>query len=381
TVEQARRGSTEQGAGAAALFAQVIRDFELNSADPVIVAFTRFVETWEEKPFIQHKSADEFLRYLDYFQQARGTVPLWTEDQVQEIEREHPEAVRLMTVHAAKGLEFDRVWILRVVSNAFPTNYREPRFEFPPVLRSSVAAGDSKEVHEQEERRLFYVAITRARDALAMHGRHGRSRDKTPTGFLRPLLADRGLGLALQTRETGALSGCGSATTANSAVADWLLLPPEFDGASLSLSANAVESYSTCPLKFKLERDWDIPGEVAASLQYGNAIHTVLRKYYVPKPGEPVLSTEDVIAAFKEQFDKPPIEDQVQRRLYMDRGTEQLRGLLTMQPRGSVDVIDAEVSFKFLFNGREIRGRIDRLDRIEGKKVRVIDYKTGVPKT
>jgi RecB family exonuclease len=288
-----------------------------------------------------------------------------------------------MTAHAAKGLEFDHVWVLRVTSNSFPMGYREPLFEFPAALRSSIAVGDSKEVNEQEERRLFYVALTRARDALAIHGRPGRGKARTPTGFLRPLLLLEAGSLrgALEARDASEapLQQPGAAT--GSAVTEWLALPPAFDAAEMSLSANAVESYSTCPLKFKLERDWRIPGAVAAAMHYGNAIHTVLRSYYVPRPDNPLHTMDDVLQAFHAEFAKAVIDDPVQRRLYQERGEEQLRTLIGAEPRERVDVIDAEVSFEFPLGGRKIKGRIDRLDRIEDTKVRVIDYKTGAPKT
>lgn len=375
------RESVARCPGAAGVIAGVIREFGFELRDSIMMAFQHFVNAWEEKPFVQDKSAQAFLHYLDYFQQVRGSVPLWTDEELDRIESEHPEAVRLMTAHAAKGLEFDRVWILRAVSNAFPTSFREPLFEFPPQLRSSIATGDSKEVHEQEERRLFYVAITRARDGLAIHTRAGRSKHKTPTGFLRPLLDDRGLACALEKRFLSEVPHRDNPMVALSAVAEWLLLPPSFDGESVALSANAVESYSTCPMKFKLQRDWQVPGEIAAALQFGNAIHTVLRSYYSPKAGSEPMSLEDVIEAFTAKFDTPIVEDPTQRKLYLERGVNELRALLSEQPRGSVDVIDAEVGFTFVLNGRQVRGRIDRLDRIDGNRVRVVDYKTGAPKT
>jgi RecB family exonuclease len=134
-------------------------------------------------------------------------------------------------------------------------------------------------------------------------------------------------------------------------------------------------------MKFKLQQDWQVPGEIAAALQFGNAIHTVLRSYYSPKTGNQPVSAEDVIAAFKAKFDTAAVEDPTQRKLYVERGIQQLRAMLEAQPRGSVDVIDAEVGFTFPLNGRQVRGRIDRLDRIEGNRVRVVDYKTGAPKT
>jgi putative RecB family exonuclease len=148
----------------------------------------------------------------------------------------------------------------------------------------------------------------------------------------------------------------------------------------MALSANAVQSYSTCPMKFKLERDWKIPGEAAAAMQYGFAIHTVLKNYYDPAAHAEVWSIEDAVAAFKREFAKGYIDDPVQRRMYEERGEEQLRTLLQSSPRGSVEVMAAEHKFSFKLGDREIKGRIDRIDRLEDGVVRVIDYKTGAPK-
>src|SRR5260370_41076935 len=71
----------------------------------------------------------------------------------------------------------------------------------------------------------------------------------------------------------------------------------------------------------------------------------------------------------------------MQRALYEKLGAQQLRTLLESRPRGSVDVVAAEVSFSFGLGAQKIVGRIDRLDRVEGNTVRVIDYKTGAAKT
>ncbi|HMC31862.1 MAG TPA: PD-(D/E)XK nuclease family protein, partial [Candidatus Angelobacter sp.] len=318
--------------------------------------------------------------YLEYYQQGRGIIPLFTEEQMAELERQHPDAVQLMSVHAAKGLEFSQVWLLRVTSGAFPTYFKEGLFEFPPALRSSIAVGDSKVVHEQEERRLFYVAITRSRDRLSIGSRPGKGKkDPTPPGFLRTLIGDRRLKGALITRDS---NGTGSAKLPlePSPVGQWMLLPPAFDKAEMKLSANAVQSYSTCPMKFKLERDWKIPGEAAAAMQYGYAIHTVLKNYYDPAPGAPELTVDDAVQAFKREFAKGYIDDPVQRKIYEDRGVEQLRALLLTSPRGSAEVIATEHRFSFRLGAREIVGRIDRIDRLEDGAVRVIDYKTGTPK-
>jgi DNA helicase II / ATP-dependent DNA helicase PcrA len=102
--------------------------------------------------------------------------------------------VRLMTAHGAKGLEFPHVFILRATRGSFPASYRETLVEFPWELRDpdSVAAGDDdKTLYDQEERRLFYVAMTRAKDSLHIYGKQGIGRDKTPAGLMRELIGNQ----------------------------------------------------------------------------------------------------------------------------------------------------------------------------------------------
>ncbi|HMC29634.1 MAG TPA: ATP-dependent helicase, partial [Candidatus Angelobacter sp.] len=255
-VKEAREFVAQPKFSAEGAFTYLIRSFDLPEHDPIVQSILRFAAAWKKKPFVRDASLAQFLQYLEYYQQGRGIIPLFTEEQMAELERQHPDAVQLMSVHAAKGLEFSQVWLLRVTSGAFPTYFKEGLFEFPPALRSSIAVGDSKVVHEQEERRLFYVAITRSRDRLSIGSRPGKGKkDPTPPGFLRTLIGDRRLHGALTTRDS---NGAGSAKLPlkPSPVGQWMLLPPAFDKAEMKLSANAVQSYSTCPMKFKLERDW-----------------------------------------------------------------------------------------------------------------------------
>jgi superfamily I DNA/RNA helicase/RecB family exonuclease len=378
-VKQAREFVQAEKLRAAAALKFLAKDFGLPLEEPALQAVLRFATTWEKKPFLENGGLQEFLDYLKYFDQAGGVIPLYTEEQMDELQREYPDAVQLMSVHAAKGLEFTHVWLMRVSSNSFPASFKETLFEFPAALRGSIAVGEGKEVHEQEERRLFYVAITRARDQLRIGTRAGRGKDKTPPGYMRPLLLDPTLKAVLATRMVSAQPALRESVEI-SKLESWLRMPPAFDTHELALSANAVQNYSTCPLKFKLLRDWKIPGDAAAAMQYGNAVHTVLKHYYDPAPHSSAMTVDELVAAFKVEFAKALIEDQMQKQMYEDQGDVQLRALASIAPRGSSEVLDTERKINFKLGKLELVGRIDRIDRVDGNAVKVIDYKTGTPK-
>ena len=378
-VKQAREFIQAEKLRAGAAIKFLAKEFELQYEEPALQAVLRFATAWEKKPFLESASLQEFLDYLKYFDQAGGVIPIYTEEQMDQLQRQQPDAVQLMSVHAAKGLEFTHVWLMRVTSNSFPASFKEGLFEFPPALRGSIAVGEGKEVHEQEERRLFYVAITRARDQLRIATRAGRGKDKTPPGYMRPLLLDPTVKNVLTTRIVNSQPAARDSVEP-SKLESWLRMPPAFPTHDLALSANAVQNYSTCPLKFKLLRDWKIPGEAAAAMQYGNAVHTVLKHYYDPAPHAPAMTADDLVATFKVEFAKAFIEDRMQQQMYEDQGEVQLRALVGMAPRGTSEVLDTERKINFKLGKMELVGRIDRIDRIEGKAVKVIDYKTGTPK-
>src|SRR5580700_5717273 len=167
SVEKVHQEVERDGVRAANAANVVIRHFDLQRS-ALVDTFLKFVETWQTRLIAETGSPAEFLEYLDYFGQARGTIPL---------PRSPEDAVQLLTAHAAKGLEFRHVAVVRGSSTWFPTSYKEPLVAFPAELRRSEAASsDDKTLHEEEERRLFYVAMTRAKDTLAIYAHRGRGK-------------------------------------------------------------------------------------------------------------------------------------------------------------------------------------------------------------
>jgi DNA helicase-2/ATP-dependent DNA helicase PcrA len=353
----------------------VARRFQLETRLPTVQSLLDFAGKWEAKPLTETGQLGEFLEYLGQFREARGAIVLQSQEQ---------DAVRLMTAHSAKGLEFQSVFIIRASSGSFPCGYKESLVDFPQELRDpdSAGEGDGKTLHEQEERRLFYVAMTRARDYLAMYGKQGVGKDKTPAGMLRELLRDHRLGSALQQRPARAFQPELFAAAAPppafaSRAAQWIGLPP---GAPLNrFSATSVERYEVCPLQFKLEREWRLPTEVPAAMQYGAAIHRVLRTYFDSVRLERPMTEEKLLELFRADLSQCAIEDPYQHELYEKQGIEQLRGFLASQTARSV--LHTEEAFEMPVGDAVIVGRIDRIDDLGEGRVAIVDYKTGKPRS
>ncbi len=223
--------------------------------------FKTFVEEWQKKG--DGWSLHDFIKYLGYFNEAGGDIFVDAEPA--------DDAVQLMTVHSAKGLEFQHVFLLRLCKGDFPSRTRPPVFEFPPeLMKEELPPGDFQ---KQEERRLFYVALTRARWMLTLstiiNKRKKRSEffddlledakiQKFDVRQLAPRVAVPDARLAVgsapvDASQPGLFDEATDATKAYSHIALWAnaFHPPRPE--PLQLSASAIDTYQGCPMKYLLE--------------------------------------------------------------------------------------------------------------------------------
>lgn len=357
----------------------VIRQFALRRS-PAVNAFVDFVQRWQENAVTETGRAAEFLEYLGYFRQARGSnIPLPPSKE---------DGVRLMTVHAAKGLEFGHVAILRGSSTSFPCPYHEPLVDFPQELRRSHSAHNDKILNEQEERRLFYVAMTRAEDTLAIYAKQGTGTDTRPTKFLREFMGApaykkfwRQLQAAAVQDELFGAAEEERVAIQHSNVAAWLLMEPTASFVT-GLSASSIETYEQCPLRFKLEREWNLPRDVPASLHYGAAMHRVLHTFYDAQRYGRQISDEQLLENFRADLATAGIADRYQYELYLRQGREQVTQFLAWARSGPPpEVLQTEQKFDLPVAGTKLTGRVDRMDRVGSDGVAIVDYKTGKPKS
>jgi DNA helicase II / ATP-dependent DNA helicase PcrA len=378
-VQRAREEIRRRGAKARAALDVIVKQFELDATSPILQAALHFVDEWENKKVNKTTELEELVDYLGLFREAGGVIPLEAS--------ETENAVRLMTVHGAKGLEFPHVFILRANANSFPCSYRETLVAFPRELRDpdSVTEADDQTLHRDEERRLFYVAMTRARDSLHIYSKQGKGKlNKNPDGYMRELIEDKSLGhwlTAIAARGTQTsldiFAEISVAYPAESQTNVWFELPVLAD-LHTRLSASAVDTYERCGLQFKLERDWRLSAKPAAAMQYGAAIHRILKTYFDSVNLGRAKTDDELIDLFRLDLAGAKILEAYQHELYENQGIAQLREFLAAaRTLPFPEVLHTEQSFEIRVGASSVAGRIDRIDRRPDGSVAIVDYKTG----
>jgi DNA helicase-2/ATP-dependent DNA helicase PcrA len=346
----------------------------------------QFLKDWEPKS--ETRGLAEFLEYLDYFQQANGTVSL---------EEEVPgDAVQLMTVHGAKGLEFPHVFLMRVNSRAFPAGDRAPLFEFPlKLMKEELPQGD---FHIQEERRLFYVALTRAQERLTITTLTEK-KNKVPI-FIEDLLMDPALKrrdirqLAPKPKRAEQAEAPGAAAietdlfTASEGppkifcrIAQWAEefhpLCPE----PMKLSSSAVENYRKCPQQYAFSYLWSLKEGPRAALTFGSVMHTSIKRFIEQVKKGKKLPFEEVQHIYETEWSSAGFEDKYQEAEYKKDGLEQLKAFHAAMLAEPPDVLEQEKGFELpLANNVILIGRMDQVNSLGRKEVEIVDYKTGKPK-
>ncbi|HWQ03381.1 MAG TPA: ATP-dependent DNA helicase [Candidatus Nitrosotenuis sp.] len=352
---------------------------------PHLEALLNFVDEWELKPLTESRKLEEFVRYLDDFLDANGSINL--------SEPAAADAVQLMTVHAAKGLEFDHVFLLRMVAGGFPVRPRQPVLEFPEALMKE--ARPEGDFHVQEERRLFYVALTRAKRRLTISTVVHRRSKFSP--FLEDFLSQPDIArrdverLTPKVDLSAAPKNVPAAETlfgandprsrAFSRIARWAeeFHPPA--PMPLQLSASSVESYSNCPQRYLFEAMWGVRGGPRASATFGSVMHLTIREMVKQMSQRRALPFDEVQAIYEREWRSAGFEDDFQEAEYKKEGLEQLRAFHATCAQLSADVLGQEKYFELpLENNIVLTGRMDQVNRVAPGAAEIVDYKTGRPK-
>jgi DNA helicase-2/ATP-dependent DNA helicase PcrA len=351
---------------------------------------------------------NQFYRKIQDFEKAQGDARL--RDLVElidleleagetgqlKLEYEDEDVVRIMTVHAAKGLEFPYVFMPDLVDKRFPTIARSEKISIPDVLvREKLPEG--KDVHIEEERRLFYVAVTRAKDSLYLTSAsdYGGARAKKPSFFIRELgfdpesrnLAESKAGKSRNNDLLKDLERFASPATQSGGFG--FAVPKVF-------SYSQLEAYLNCPLQYKFNFILKIPIETKPTMVFGRVMHSTLYEF-MSRIMPAATSQADLFSGQAEDKPKPDLKELLkiydeywqndgyisakQRDEYKKQGKKMLEIFYQqLEQEGWPDIRELERNFKVPINGNLFRGAIDRIDNLPDGGVELIDYKTGSSK-
>jgi DNA helicase-2/ATP-dependent DNA helicase PcrA len=302
------------------------------------------------------RSLEVYMRHLDL-------VLLSGEDEEPAVVEGLVDAIQVMTIHQAKGLEFEAVFVPALVEGRLPQSGRSPRFELPPTVLEPLVRGREDVV--SEERRLLYVAMTRARRRLyitrASHYEGGRRwRDS------RVLAEVRSAGPRIVVEREVTASSRPSPQPS----------PRRGEGA-IVLSYSAIASYRDCPRQYWYRYEQRLPVVQSAEAVEGVILHEVLRR-----AGEARQRGKKVTAALLRSlhsavWSTTVFPDPLRAPTFKRNGADQLEAY---RKRGGFDSRPEYVEQQFTAerDGWTLRGVIDRIDRTEAGW-RILDYKSGRP--
>ena len=394
---------------------------------------------------------------------------------------DRPRGVRVMSMHAAKGLEFDHVYVLGLTAARVPGPRRRSLDPIPDALIKESLPPDSRAAHEAEMRRLLHVAMTRARTRLVLaypestdrgtaqqpspYAEEARAaigggwepreeelfgpaetlqstfrllRDELLTtvsqvgGRLGELRFDTDLDVShavVRYLEVLKLASLMERTRAGQPVADALpevnerllqavtaeqreifqtsalddylvdaerdeklrqravaarseptleaFLPRRGDG--LLLSASDIQTYLSCPLKYKFARVFRIPSEPTLNQRFGILVHQVLERFHAGSPDN--RSLPELLGLLEAGWRRGGFGDSEEERQLRGKATQSLLRYHDRFKTETGEPVWFERSFQFRLGRHLLRGRVDRVDRLADGGYELIDYKTGRPRT
>jgi DNA helicase II / ATP-dependent DNA helicase PcrA len=154
-------------------------------------------------------------------------------------------------------------------------------------------------------------------------------------------------------------------------------LPRRGDG--LMLSAGDIETYRTCPLKYKFARVFRIPSEPTLNQRFGILVHQVLERFHAG--GTVSRSLPELLGLLEAGWRRGGFGDSEEERQLRTKATNSLIRYHERFQGEEAEPVWFERAFQFKMGPHLLRGRVDRVDRLPGGAYELIDYKTGRPKT
>ncbi|MFC1613161.1 ATP-dependent helicase [Patescibacteria group bacterium] len=333
-----------------------------------------------------------------------------------------PDMVRIMTIHSAKGLEFPYVFIVNLVDKKFPTICRKEPIQIPDALvKEILTEGD---IHLEEERRLFYVAMTRAKQGLFFSTAedYGGTRKKKVSRFL----IEMGYG---ESGEKFQISSAKSADQNKSkisndkyqnktpAYSETYKMQKESDIVIEKATTDAIytlpskfsytqlAAFEKCPLQYKFAHILRIPIVGKSMFSFGKTMHSTLQRFFAlmnerksreqsglfggdiseNKENNDLPTVEDLLHIYEECWIDEWYDNEEEREKKKKEGKLALKEFYELHKDNWPNAIHLEQGFNLRIGKYTLKGMIDRVDLLKTEAgqncVEIVDYKTGGTKT
>lgn len=293
------------------------------------------------------------------------------------------DCISILTIHASKGLEFPVVFVVNMVTQRFPSTQRKEQIPIPDgLIKEELPAGD---FHLQEERRLCYVAVTRAKSHLILttsdfYGDGKRQRKISP--FISEILGSN----FITNNSTPASKQLSLLETpASSTVSKTIAQQPiKID----YLSYSQIQTFITCPLHYKAKYILNIPTPPSAPSSFGNTIHLTFKDFYNHVSRLPsIASAEELIKLildiYKKDWSPVGYTSKEYEKQYFEKGTRYLTDFIKEEFNPHSLPLKLEEPFTIPIVSKDgtkmmkIGGKMDRVDVMSDGSIEIIDYKTS----
>lgn len=292
-------------------------------------------------------------------------------------------AVNLITAHSSKGLEFEYVWMFKLTKDNWEDKKNKTNsFALPDTLTLSGAEDDL-----EAKRRLFYVAMTRAKRQLHLSfGSEREGKQMTHSQFIDEVVSKTQHPIQTKSFEdeaiTIAILDTIKAYGIRQTLEDHSLQLEEFFE-HWALSASSLNEYLRCPTSFYFNQVLKVPQPSNDHLTYGTVIHKSLERYFRwgANDFDQLKDPKPLIGFFEEEMErKKGFFTPNMRDIFEHLGKTTLEEYHSKSSGKWLPEYKVEYEVKrTVFEGVPLTGKIDKCEYLPDGGIRVIDYKTSKP--
>jgi len=285
-------------------------------------------------------------------------------------------AVNILTVHSSKGLEFPIVFLVNLVSQRFPSRERHEKIPIPnSLIKEILPIGD---YHLEEERRLFYVGMTRAKDLLfltasSFYGEGKRERKISP--FIYEALGEEKVSKILEDSKSIRFAG-------PQFLEGWGAKPEDEKKGKPSkgisyLSYTQMQTFDICPLHYKLKYILKIPSPPNFSQSFGISVHAALHDIVQMVIDKQKINQNKISQIISKHWINEGYLSKTHERISFERAKKIILNYYEKTLKGKISPLALELPFNFTLKELKLAGIMDRVDSLDDKTIEIIDYKTG----